>query len=446
MTWLALAIFIFILAGCGGGASPPAGIPAPVSSAITVTAPNENGFVTITGAAGAVPGSATVTAGNVNNGAVVRWFEKPFVSVAHALVQDSVVANADGSFVITTVEAQVGHTIRLRYTLNSFISETTDKIVPNNVLLLDSALTPRYADIHRATNIGYVTSGDGINGQIFQVDVTGLALLTTLTINNESDIQAIAVDEVNNVAMVINDSTDNLTPIDLTGPTVQAAVNIANNPQNLAVSPAGGYAVVGLRDTNSLSIFNTATLAVDCTYQITDGVLGATHVSTPFLQIDNDGANDIVVSLSQFDNNSYLVTRSRVDGCAAVPPLVTLQQVPVNIGNPGGFAVYNNGIDVFISDRDGDHVVRVNMSTAATTDIDVGDDPIGIVVNSNNNQAYVINSGGNSISQIDLNSNAATTFLDPVGLSATQFGFNASNDAAILASPTDHTAVILQLN
>ena len=140
------------------------------------------------------------------------------------------------------------------------------------------------------------------------------------------------------------------------------------------------------------------------------------------------------------------MTRSRVDGCAAVPPLVTLQQVPVNISNPGGFAVYNNGIDVFISDRDNNHLVRVNMSTAATTDIDVGEDPVGVVVNSGNNQAYVVNSGDNSISQIDLNTNAVTTFLDPVGLDATQFGFNASNAAAILVSPTDHTAVILQLN
>jgi hypothetical protein len=54
-----------LLVACGGGGAPPASIPAPVSQKLSISPPDPNGAITITGEPGAVQPGARVQAKNV---------------------------------------------------------------------------------------------------------------------------------------------------------------------------------------------------------------------------------------------------------------------------------------------------------------------------------------------------------------------------------------------
>ncbi len=442
-----IILMFTVVAGlaCSNPASPPASIPAPVSSSISVTTPNENGFVTITGAAGAVPGSATVSAANVNRGGVVKFFPALFINTAYAAIQDSVVANADGSFVIITIEGSIGEVVRLRFNHNGEDSNTTDKIIPANVVNLSTTLSPRSAAIVDATNLAYVTTGDATNGFLWIFDMTNLQLSNEITINNQANMSAIAIDDTQNVALILNENSNIAIPFNLL--TNTAGANIAmNSPQSISASPSGGYFVVGMQDTNSVALVNSTTLLVDCQHQISNTIAPTSnHVSTTFITMETDGF-DFVMTLSEFDNDTLVLTRSRVDGCASSPPLATLQQQVISTTSPAGLASYNGGLDLFVTDTASDSVIRANMSAATSTSISVGDQPQGIAVNSGNNTVYVVNSGDNTISDIDILTNDVSTFASETGLGASELVFNPTSGDAILLSILDHAAWILQLN
>lgn len=90
------------LTGCGGGAAPPASIPAPVSSLMVASAPDNTGAVTINGNPGAIPtpveAGATVQAQNCTQGQC-SLFRKFFLKSAWAQTFFAEVpVQPDGSF------------------------------------------------------------------------------------------------------------------------------------------------------------------------------------------------------------------------------------------------------------------------------------------------------------------------------------------------------------
>ena len=116
--------------GCGSGASaPPASIPAPVSSLITVSPPNQDGLVLVSGAPGAVLPNANVIAANLSQGGFVRRLEGLFLREAHAQVQASVQADDQGAFDLE-LEGTNGDEIGIRQIVDSEPSDVTIVNVP----------------------------------------------------------------------------------------------------------------------------------------------------------------------------------------------------------------------------------------------------------------------------------------------------------------------------
>jgi hypothetical protein len=119
------------VAGCGSGASaPPASIPAPVSSLITLTPPDETGLIIVTGDEGAVEPGATVIAANITKGGIVLWWEDLFIRSAHAQLFEAT-TNADdlGRFVLN-IDGDSGDQIGIRQMVGTEQSDVTIKIVP----------------------------------------------------------------------------------------------------------------------------------------------------------------------------------------------------------------------------------------------------------------------------------------------------------------------------
>jgi len=94
-----LAVAALILVGsfitCGS-ATPPASIPAPVSGLIFVSTPDDDGDVTVVGAAGAVDNDATVTVTNGTTGVSVLTTDIDNYNGEYGSYY--LIAGADGSF------------------------------------------------------------------------------------------------------------------------------------------------------------------------------------------------------------------------------------------------------------------------------------------------------------------------------------------------------------
>jgi hypothetical protein len=117
--------------GCGGAGSPPASIPAPVSSLMTISAPDPTGAVTINGAAGSVQPGANVQAKNITQaGPFTRW-ENPFLRNAYAQTFEAqVTADDQGAFTNLRVDGATGDHIGIRQEVGGDFSPVTELIVP----------------------------------------------------------------------------------------------------------------------------------------------------------------------------------------------------------------------------------------------------------------------------------------------------------------------------
>ncbi len=126
-------LFEFPLQGCGGGggsSSPPASIPAPVASLMTVSAPSADGATSVTGAAGTVNSGATVTAANITQGGTVQKLENLFIRKAFAqVVQATALADDTGAFTLT-LDAHSGDQLGIRQHVGTRQSTVTDLTVP----------------------------------------------------------------------------------------------------------------------------------------------------------------------------------------------------------------------------------------------------------------------------------------------------------------------------
>jgi hypothetical protein len=119
------------VAGCGSGASaPPASIPAPVSSLISLTVPDPTGLIVVTGDVNSVEPGATVIAANITKGGVVMHWMDWVIPSAHAQVFEAATnADAEGRFELN-IDGESGDQIGLRQEVGGEQSDVTIKVVP----------------------------------------------------------------------------------------------------------------------------------------------------------------------------------------------------------------------------------------------------------------------------------------------------------------------------
>ncbi|MDL1870735.1 hypothetical protein FBR05_00860 [Deltaproteobacteria bacterium PRO3] len=136
-TWLKKSLVVFFLAllSACGGASPPLGIPAPVSSLMTLEGPDGSGIVAIFGAPGAVLPDAVVTGTNISVAYRPKPWEGLLLGTAYAqqgvTLPRNVVAASDGSFRMR-VPGKTGDIIRITQTVDGETSPGTDLVVPES--------------------------------------------------------------------------------------------------------------------------------------------------------------------------------------------------------------------------------------------------------------------------------------------------------------------------
>ena len=144
-----------------------------------------------------------------------------------------------------------------------------------------------------------------------------------------------------------------------------------------------------------------------------------------FVALDNDGVNDIFTTASSMnDGNLYLIVAEVQSGTF----LNQTGSILLDFENAGGLDMFNNAAEALITDSDNDQVIRVNLSTENQTEIEVGDNPLGVVVNFDGSLAYVVNAEDRTITTIDLSDNSTSTSDAILGLSPTEIVVDPNGD------------------
>ncbi len=128
------ALLICPLLGCGAGA-PPASIPAPFSSLLSISPPDPTGAITISGAAGSVEPNANVQAQNISQAGPFTFLKKWkdwLIRSAYAqlIFFAEVPADNQGAFNNLRVDGASGDIIGVRQEVGGEFSPDTQLTVP----------------------------------------------------------------------------------------------------------------------------------------------------------------------------------------------------------------------------------------------------------------------------------------------------------------------------
>ncbi|MBI4411610.1 MAG: hypothetical protein HY541_03905 [Deltaproteobacteria bacterium] len=426
---LLIGLFSSLISCSGGNATPPASIPAPVSGLISISSPDTEGFVRITGGAGSVENNAEVQVNNLT-------------------ISSSVSANADadGSFE-TEIAASIGDSLEILQTVDGSTSTASAEEVPGNAPLVEEI--PVDTAVLSDLDEGIVGTTDGTDSFLYIFDLVSFELsgtvtvedfnLTALDYDTESR-EGYLIDYTNSRAAVLTEAGElkGGSTLSITKPTAVAAME----EEYLAIvgQESSGVSVTVIDNSNS-----TPTTSVTALLPHPEGTAG--HRRTFALSFDETASEGIVAlaGLSIFSNNDTVLSYVLYDINAESLSL----SFQVNLGNGefGDVILFSDGEEALVSDRDNDTVIRFSGTEFATQEtIVVGDHPAGMAVEESTGIAFVANEDANSITLIDLTDNSVSgtqTTDDGVGLSPVALSVDDDPSVVVIANEASRSITLL---
>lgn len=434
-----------------GGASPPAGIPAPVSNLMSVGNPDGSGTVTVTGAPGSVNPGAMVSGSNTSG--VASSFSRLWMNAAWAENQSfsaSTIADTDGSFRLR-LNASIGNILRLTQALGTDTSLPTELPVTGRVVTL--GVNPQGLGVDTVTHLVYVTASEDSEGLVFSLPLNSANPASALSsspppafsLNELEGIGDVGVDEELGKVFSVSAMDNSLVRFPL-ATEMSLSDQTLSSPLVIDVLNQSNLAVIGLADsTASLVLFDTASEKFSCSFLIPSpsGVLS--HVATPLLQvIQNEKGVTEFFAVSQYQDGSWALSRITFSGCSIGFALTAQVALPASV-EPKGLAVFNSGANALITDGAGNQVLVADFNAGTwTAAVPVGKSPTGIAINTVSDRAYVVNSGDNSVTSIHL-SDLSTATQTSIGLSPTDISVDPDLNIGVVLSPFDQSAVIVDL-
>ncbi len=214
--------------------------------------------------------------------------------------------------------------------------------------------------------------------------------------------------------------------------TVNATIDVGEQPRGVAVSPDGTRAYVVNEVDGTVSVIDTATNTV--TTAITVG--------------------DFPKSVAFHPDGTRAYVTNAADGTVSVINTATnTVTATINVGvSPFGVAVSPNGTRAYVANLGNDTVSVINTATNTVIGtIAVGDQPQGIAVSPDSTRAYVSNNADDSVSVINTATNTVITTIAvgvlPEGVAVSPDGArvyvaNASDDDSVSVIDTATNTVI----
>jgi DNA-binding beta-propeller fold protein YncE len=420
---------------------------------MTATNPDVAGNVTLLGAAGAVLPNSLVIAANASQGlnAQNRWL-RWFLPAAYAQEASPFLAQTtaapDGSFKMALI-GQVGETLQVTQTVDGEKSPPTDLTIKGTVV--DLGVPAQGVVVDESTSTADVTGGREEEGLIFALALSSSEPLPSLPdplvqISGVPGIGSVAVDPLAGTGLVVSTAQNILAVFSLDPENETVMFNSVFSPLAVDVLPAQRLAAIGVESgLTSVSVHDSLDGSFECSFLIVNSFGAAGHVRTPFVRIGSGPRGDMqIVAVSEYSDGTWLVSRTSLPTCFDAPvPNGMLLLPPGTV--PGGMDILASTDTVLVSDTAGNQLLVVDFVSKQITPQPVGVEPQGVKVDEANGRAFVVNSGEDSITLLDLEDFASLKLVG-VGLEPTHLAVDGNLKRGLLLSEVDGTVIVVDLD
>ncbi|OGW38146.1 MAG: hypothetical protein A2Y97_01475 [Nitrospirae bacterium RBG_13_39_12] len=286
----------------------------------------------------------------------------------------------------------------------------------------------------------------------------------TTDIPLESNPYGIAINPVNNIAVVANEKSDSISVIDLNNNTVLSTINVGKAPRGVAIDRGLNLAVISNSHDDSVSIIDLNTFHAGLTIAVGKEPQGiavnpANHVALVTNHQDNTVSMvdlltmDIIETVQVGREPKDVAVDPELDIAAVVNEKdctvsvidLTTHQVTgtVSVGQkPQAIDINPETHLAVIANEKDNSVTVINLQTWQMTRIPAGKHPVDIAINSLDNRALVICDEDRSLFLVDLNTGIIVRQYAlnklPKGVAVNNF----TNIAAIVNDKTDCLTLI----
>lgn len=196
---------------------------------------------------------------------------------------------------------------------------------------------------------------------------------------------ALAAPALADTAWVTNQSSGDVTVVDVDAGAVLATIAVSGQPAGVATAPDGQHVYVVSPDTKTVTELETADRAVSRTLVLEEG--GPTGIAT-----SPDGKRLYVTDW--YGARVFVIDRA------------TLKLVgEIEVGtSPSGIAVTPNGTRLVTADRDDDQISIIDLETGTRRTVETGERPFGITIDAKGTRAYTADVGTDTVTVVDLES------------------------------------------
>lgn len=184
-------------------------------------------------------------------------------------------------------------------------------------------------------------------------------------------------------AWVTNQSSNNVSVVDLDTAKVVATIDVDGQPAGVAAAPDGKHVYVVSPASKTISEIDTKTREV-----------------VRRLTLEEGGPIGVAVS----PDSRWIYVTDWYSARVFVIDFATLElRLERRTGaSPSGIAITPDGLLLVTADRDDNQVSVINTETWKTEHIPVGERPFGVTVDAAGKRAYTANVGSNTVTVIDL--------------------------------------------
>ena len=217
------------------------------------------------------------------------------------------------------------------------------------------------------------------------------AVVSTITVGEAP--QAVAINPAGTFAYVVNRNSDTVSKIDLTNFTVTTTIAVGSNPYDVEINPAGTFAYVTHSQVNTVSKID----------------LGTNGVSTI-----NLGQLSRGIAINPAGTFAYVAVPNSPSGVIKKINLATNGVTSFTVGaQPIDVAINPAGTFAYVTDQETNTVSKIDLATDTVTGtITVSTSmPQGIAINPAGTFAYVAVPGQSAIAKINLTNFTVTTTI-----------------------------------
>lgn len=406
MAGLMLGLYVSLgSASCSNNSAlPQASIPAPANdcgdsgstACVTVSSPDSEGFVTITGAEGAVPESATVEIRVSGATSFLRWIdgfcpsayastcesELPECSSDGATEDCHTTAESDGSFVVR-IEADLDNTISIVY-LDPDTCETSEayeETVTSDLVTLEmEGVALAY---NRASSTGYVfgyaPTGDSSTDEIQMATLSiggGAVSVSSVTDLDLLDDNPISMDNLPNAEQFVFQSRDGVVMISAEDSSSLTRIRIApdldestdQNPDEFLVQKNFNYSAIS--DTSSACTTTSGTTDRIFMPATSDTLASSSYSSVPYFVLDPRNSSADEENFYYGNAVHYMFSSSELESLS----LETVYQLYIAENGSKGFFIagFSDGNKYLVE-------MPVYRAYCTTTNVNVADEDLTVV-------------------------------------------------------------------